>query len=242
MQKLLTYVAKTSMLAVAVMATMTLTAAAKEVGTVEADALRLRSGASLESSVLTLIPDGAQLTLDGLEGDWYKTSYNGVTGYVSKDYVVNVTTIEEEAPAAESVEEVTVDMLQQEVKQSIVDKACAYIGTRYVYGGCSPSGFDCSGFTMYIYSLFGYTLPHSATSQMSYGTSVEESQLHMGDLVFFRDSSYASSGASHVGIYIGNGKFVHAVNSRTPVSIDSIVDGGYWDDTYVGARRLVSVQ
>ena len=80
----------------------------------------------------------------------------------------------------------------------------------YVYGGAGPAGFDCSGFTMYIYGQFGVRLPHGATDQMRYGAAVDRSQLQPGDLIFFHDDYYSSSTASHCGIYVGNDQFVHA--------------------------------
>ena len=216
---------------------LTVTAAASTVGTVDASALRLRAGAGTDTAILTLIPDRATVEILGEEGDWYQASYNGMTGYVHKDYIVNVMTEEEAAEKAAATATLTADVAA--LKQEVVDTSCTYIGTRYVYGGASPSGFDCSGFTMYVYSLFGYSLPHSATSQLSYGSYVAKDQLQMGDLVFFLDGRYASSGASHVGIYIGGGKFIHSPNPSEYVTIDTL-ESGYWGDTYIAARRLIA--
>ena len=104
---------------------------------------------------------------------------------------------------------------------SIVSIAQQYLGVPYVYGGSSASGFDCSGFTMYVFAQVGIKLPHGATSQLSYGTEVSRSDLQPGDLGFFQDYGYT---ASHVGIYIGGDQFIHASSS-------------YYNNHYLTARR-----
>ena len=207
-------------------------------GTVTADALRVRAGASTETEILGLLYNGTVVQLTGEEGDWYTISYNGATGYLHKDYIRLAA--EDETAQAQTASAASYSMESHAVKANIVNKACEYLGVRYIYGGASPSGFDCSGFTMYIYQQFGYALPHSATSQMAYGTSVERDALQMGDLVFFRDPSITSKAASHVGIYIGGGQFVHASSSSTGYVIVSYLSESYFDGFYVGARRLVA--
>ena len=109
------------------------------------------------------------------------------------------------------------------------------VGTRYRSGGASPSGFDCSGFTMYLYAKLGYSLPHSATAQYkNCGYAVAKADLQPGDLVFFSDSSHA---IGHVGIYIGNGQIIHARYSVGKVMIDSL-SASYYASRYVGAKRI----
>ena len=123
-----------------------------------------------------------------------------------------------------------------------VQVARSAIGTPYVPGGRNPGGFDCSGFTMYIYKQFGYNLPHSATSQWlsGMGTKIYSiSELQPGDLVFFNDPSRNKGKAcSHAGIYIGNGQHVHASSSRNGGVITSDLTSGYYNTYFVGGLRL----
>jgi cell wall-associated NlpC family hydrolase len=112
---------------------------------------------------------------------------------------------------------------------SVVAIALQYLGVPYVWGGATPSGFDCSGLTMYVYAKVGVYLPHNAAMQYGMGTPVSRSQLAPGDLVFF-------NGLSHVGMYIGGGRFVHAPHTGDVVKISSLSESWY-SATYVGARR-----
>ena len=112
----------------------------------------------------------------------------------------------------------------------VVGIAMQYLGVPYVWGGASPSGFDCSGFSMYVYAQVGVSLPHHAASQYGLGSPVSKSDLQPGDLVFF-------NGLGHMGIYIGGGQFIHAPHSGDVVKISSLSDSWY-ARTWVGARRL----
>jgi peptidoglycan DL-endopeptidase CwlO len=114
----------------------------------------------------------------------------------------------------------------------VVGIAMQYLGVPYVWGGSSPSGFDCSGFAMYVYAQVGVSLPHNAAMQYSsVGVYVPRDQLEAGDLVFF-------DGLGHMGMYIGGGQFIHAPHTGDVVKISSLYDSWY-ASTYVGAKRVL---
>ena len=155
--------------------------------------------------------------LDQTDG-WYKID----SGYICGDYVVA-------ADAAEA---------QSSGKaQEIVNFALQFIGTPYVYGGSSPRGFDCSGFTSYVYAQCGVKINRTASAQLNNGYAISRGDLQPGDLVMFK--SGGSKPASHVGLYIGNGQFVHSSAPGVGVVIDSL-NSNFYSRTYVGARRVVS--
>ncbi len=112
----------------------------------------------------------------------------------------------------------------------VVGIAMQYLGTPYVWGGASPSGFDCSGFVMYVYAQVGVSLPHSSYAQYGAGVPVSYDQLQAGDLVFF-------NGLGHEGIYVGGGMFIHAPHTGDVVKVSSM--SGWYTSTYVGARRIL---
>jgi peptidoglycan DL-endopeptidase CwlO len=115
----------------------------------------------------------------------------------------------------------------------VVGIAMQYLGVPYVWGGSSPSGFDCSGFVMYVFAQVGISLPHYTVAQYDYADSVSvpRNELQPGDLVFF-------AGLGHVGIYVGNGQFIHAPHTGDVVRIDSLSEGWYSSE-YVGAKRIL---
>ena len=215
-------------------------------GKVTADVLNIRAAAKSGSTSLGTVTYGTVIAVTGIEtGGWFAVTYNGVSGYVASQYVLICSPSSISAPAdtpAETPAE-TPDKTPAETpvtptvsSSEIVSIAQQYLGTPYVYGGSSPSGFDCSGFTMYVFAQVGIKLPHGATSQLSYGTEVSRSNLQPGDLVFFQDYGAV---ASHVGIYIGGDQFIHASsssgNSRC-VTISSLTET-YYANHYLTARR-----
>jgi cell wall-associated NlpC family hydrolase len=118
--------------------------------------------------------------------------------------------------------------------EKVVKYAKHFLGVRYVYGGSTPSsGFDCSGFVRYVYGHFGIRLAHSSFAQFTSGFRVGRGGLKPGDLVFF-------NGLGHVGIYVGNGKFIHAPHTGTRVRIESL--GGWYSRDLDGARRLAGAR
>ncbi|WP_300136140.1 SH3 domain-containing C40 family peptidase [uncultured Oscillibacter sp.] len=192
-------------------------------GRVNSDGVNVRSGASTDSSVLATIEEGAIVTVNGLVDGWYDvTCEYGTEGYIRSDFL---------------------DLTESSSSNSdIVATAKQYLGTGYVYGGVSPSGFDCSGFTMYVYGQHGYSLPHSATSQWQSGLGTRVysiSELQPGDLVFFNDPSRnAGKACSHVGIYVGNGKHIHSSSSRSGGVIVSSLTSGYYNTYFLGGIHV----
>jgi len=282
-------------------------------GTVDtgSSVLRVRAAATTGSSILARLKNGTQVTvLDNTETGWYQISHNGVTGFVSADYlsvtedapsqdipaetpapVAEEAPVQAEAPAEEAQPLVvrvtasslnirsgpdtsyakagklsagrTVEVLEvldgwykidggyisaeYTVKvdpnavskgQEIVDYAMQFVGYPYVYGGSTPKGFDCSGFTKYVYAQFGYSLNRSAANQLDNGTSVSMSELQPGDLVLFKKAGTGSKRASHVGLYIGDGQFVHASTSKVGVIVSHMTDA-YYTTGFVGGRRII---
>jgi cell wall-associated NlpC family hydrolase len=121
--------------------------------------------------------------------------------------------------------------------KDIVREAKKHKGTRYVYGGSSPKGFDCSGFTWYVYNkVTGMDITRTVKSQSKQGKSVSKGSWKAGDILIFRNT--AGKGLTHCGIYISGDKFIHAENEKTGVVISNFGDG-YYKDHYAGARRLI---
>lgn len=120
-------------------------------------------------------------------------------------------------------------------KSDLISYAYDYIGKPYVWGAEGPRSFDCSGFTKYVYNAFGVNLPHYTGSQIGEGSSVSRSNLKQGDLIFFN----TDGPVSHVGIYVGNGEFIHASSGSRKVTVSNLGQS-YYDSRYAGARRILN--
>lgn len=194
----------------------------------------LRSGPSTSTASLGKLPRRTSITVISEENGWYKVSYNGKEGYISKSLVTLGKAPEE--TSSRNPEEPRQPSAPSVAAGSVVDVAKNYIGYNYVSGGASPStGFDCSGFTKYVYGQCGITLSRTSSAQAINGTAVDKSNLQPGDLLLFH--YYGSSSVGHVGIYVGDGQFIHAANAKKGVVYDTI-NSGYYADNYAGARRL----
>ena len=120
------------------------------------------------------------------------------------------------------------------IAHRIISKAKEYMGVPYIFGGTTPYGFDCSGYVQYVFARLDIKLPRTADVQFEVGTPVSTTELIPGDLVFFETYT---AGASHVGIYVGEGNFIHASSSRG-VTISSLSQA-YYSSHYIGARRIL---
>ena len=208
----------------------------------------VRSEASTSGSIVTTLIKDTDVKVTGESGDWYKVEYGTYSGYIYKDLLSDnkseTTNRSGEALTRNIEENNDTESGNNNVEttsskgEEIVAYANQYLGCSYVYGGSGPSTFDCSGFTMYVYKHFGYSLSHSATAQSYEGTAISKENLQVGDLVFFSD--YQSlEGIGHCGIYIGNGEFIHASSgSGYCVKVSNLLSGSY-NTRYVTARRLI---
>lgn len=193
------------------------------------DALRVRQGPGTGYAILCNVYDGDRFPITGKTNGWYQILCNGRTGYVSAEFVTVQDGDSVSKPDGDG------DVSPNPLGQEIVDFALQYVGYPYVYGTAGPDTFDCSGFTMYVYSHFGYSLNRSSKDQVKNGVAVDKEDLQQGDLVFF---STNGSYPTHVAIYIGDGNIVHASTPQDGVKISSL-NTSYYIDNYFAARRIL---
>ena len=220
--------------------------------------MNVRSGAGTGYRSVAVASKGSKCYIIGLNNGWYKVIYNSTIGYIRSDFV-DLTEIPYEnkdssnspkffrhgkstgtAPSAAALNGTASSNNNSTATGSatgaqILAEAQKYLGTPYVSGGASPSGFDCSGFVYYVLKQLGYSPYRTPADQYKQGTAVSKENLDIGDIVFFANTYI--SGISHVGIYAGNGQFIHSPNSRSTVSYSDLTSG-YWANHYYGARRV----
>lgn len=227
------------------------------------DYVNIRKEPNTSSDKLMVVSLNTELKVIGETGDWYKVSTSLGDGYVSKELlsdkkttVTNRGTVnrtEDKTNEGEEKNTSTSNLSKEEETvtsktSEIVSYAKKFLGVPYVYGGASSLGFDCSGFTMYVYKHFGISMAHGAQSQAKLGKKITADKsskssllnnLKAGDLVFFLDYETMDE-IGHCGIYIGDGNFIHASSgSGYCVKINSLLPGEYYNTRYCAARRII---
>ena len=194
--------------------------------------------ASSGARVIGYLENGKAITVLDETKSFYKIDCYDMNGYIAKSqvekkndgkYYVNCREKSADTRKTDPLSEEQADQLQQ----SVLELGKKYLGVRYVHGGMSPKGFDCCGFTSYIYSKNGYSLHRVDCDQLQDGFIVSKEEMQVGDLVFFRQGHCVTS---HVGIYAGNGQVLHA--SRHGISLNDLSDP-YYMRYYLCARRVV---
>lgn len=215
---------------------------------VNSSSVNVRQQANTTSSIVTTITLNTEVQVYSEGNGWSKVKVNNVEGYISSSLLSNnrqETSRSQSTTRKSSSTKSTKTTNTQTTAQttnvpasgngsSIVATAKKYLGYKYVYGGSSPStGFDCSGFTSYLFKQHGIALSRTAAGQYSNGVAVSRANLQPGDLVMF-----GKSGINHVAIYIGGGQIIHASTPSTGVRIDTLTSG-YYNNNYAGARRVL---
>ena len=215
---------------------------------VNSTTVNVRQEANTSSTIVTTVALNTEVQVYSEENGWSKVKVNNVEGYISSSLLSNSkqeTSRSQSTSRRTSSTKTTTKATSQATAQttnvpasgngsSIVATAKQYLGYKYTYGGSSPStGFDCSGFTSYVFKQHGISLNRTAAAQYSNGVAVSRANLQPGDLVMF-----GKSGINHVAIYIGGGQIIHAPTPSTGVRIDSL-STGYYNNNYVGARRVL---
>lgn len=182
---------------------------------VTTDSLKVRAEANTDSEVITLVPNGEELEVIEVEGDWVKVGLDDQEVYVSAEYVE----VSSELSTAITMTELLYGQGVSDVRVDICQYAKEFLGNPYVWGGTSlTKGADCSGFVMSIFKKYGVSLPHSSRAQANCGTTIKVSEAQPGDLVFYGNGKTIN----HVAIYIGGGQVIHASSPKTGIRISNV--------------------
>jgi cell wall-associated NlpC family hydrolase len=194
------------------------------------ESINVRRGPSTSNSVVTKVKGGKAEVLDKW-GDWYKLKFQyGTVGWVRNDFL-NLPGVER--PTREKSETVIASAPDTDKSENVIQAAKNMRGTRYVWGGISSRGTDCSGFTLQIFRKNGISLPRTAREQVHCGVPVKRADLQPGDLIFFKAKSYVS----HVGISLGGNRFIHASSGGRKVMESTL--SGWYSSKYYSARRVI---
>lgn len=218
------------------------------VGYVNVENVYVRGGPSTDTEPIGSLELNDEVTILGEENNWYRIEYEDTEGYVaekliSDEKVSNKSTSRGMSrPRGENTVNNIKDIEDNNENSSvttgaeIVEYAKTFLGAKYVSGGNGPNAFDCSGFTKYVYNHFGYSISRTSGAQANDGIKVGKDELKQGDLLIFLNDSKSRIG--HVGIYIGENKFIHAANATRGVVTDS-VNNSYYGPRFVEARRIL---
>ena len=191
--------------------------------------LNVRKGPGTNYSVVTTLSGGTKVTVKSTEDGWSKITTGNTTGYVSSKYLTSTKPSSSGSSSSSTSTSAS----------KLIDYAKKFLGKPYVWGAQGPNGFDCSGFTYYVFkNSAGITLPRTSSLQSNYGTYVSKSNLKPGDLLFFDTVGSNNGGVTHCGIYIGNNQMIHAASGQGKVVINNI-NNSYYINSYVNARRVL---
>jgi cell wall-associated NlpC family hydrolase len=198
-------------------------------------AVNFRTAPSTDSRVMGTLSRGTSVEIvEEVNSYWLKVKANGVTGYLSSDYVQYDTGQAYTPPKRD-----TSSSTQADLADKIIQTGLKYQGTRYKFGARTgnTSSFDCSSFTQYIFGINDVEIPRSSRQQATVGTTIyKASELEKGDLIFFKTGIRSDGRIDHVAVYMGDGKILHAIPSGG-VQVDRL--SGFWLDSAVGAKRVL---
>ena len=185
------------------------------VARVTTDSLKVRAEASTESEVITLVPNGEELEVVSVEGDWVKVYLDDEEVFVSADYVQ----VSSELATAITMTELLYGQGVSDIRVDVCQYAKEFLGNPYVWGGTSlTNGADCSGYVLGIFKHFGVKLPRTSREQANYGTPIKVAEAKPGDLIFYGNGKTIN----HVAIYIGGGQVIHASSPKTGIRISNV--------------------